>query len=178
LRRQRLEGTELLEAASARFARRFPERTLRGRWSESLPVLQADPSLLRRVLDNLLDNAAKFSDPGQPIELEAEAIAFPAAREIPGRGHRKGIAPAGHERVLEPIISPHRSRNRATGGVGLGLTVVRRFLVAHGGSVRVERDKRNGTCFHVTVPASGGDADVSESDSDGDTAGKIALEQA
>jgi signal transduction histidine kinase len=178
LRRQRLEGTELLEAASARFARRFPERTLRGRWSESLPVLQADPSLLRRVLDNLLDNAAKFSDPGQPIELEAEAIAFPAALEIRVRDHGIGIAPADLERVFEPFFRTDRSRNRATGGVGLGLTVVRRILVAHGGSVRVESDKRNGTCFHVTVPASGGDADVSESDSDGDTAGKIALEQA
>ena len=168
LRRQRLEAAELLEAASARFARRFPERALRCRWSDGLPVLQADPNLLRRVLDNLLDNAAKFSDAGQPIELEAETIASPPALEIRVRDHGIGIAPADLERVFEPFFRTDRSRNRATGGVGLGLTVVRRILLAHGGSVRVESDKRTGTCFHVTVPASGSGADsdtgVSESD--------------
>jgi len=186
LRRQRLEGAELLEAASARFARRFPERTLRSRWSEGLPVLLADPSLLRRVLDNLLDNAAKFSEPGQPIELEAEAIASPAALEIRVRDRGIGIAPEDLERVFEPFFRTDRSRNRATGGVGLGLTVVRRILLAHGGSVRVESDKRTGTCFHVTVPAGGTrddhDDDTSENElSQGDAGGargKIALQQA
>jgi signal transduction histidine kinase len=140
--------------------------------------LQADPSLLRRVLDNLLDNAAKFSDPGQPIELEAETIASPPALEIRVRDRGIGIAPEDLERVFEPFYRTDRSRNRATGGVGLGLTVVRRILLAHGGSVRVESDRGTGTCFHVTVPASGDrDNHLSESDSSGDSVGKIAFEQ-
>ena len=174
LRRQRLAGAELLEAASARFARRFPERTLRCRWSEGLPILQADPSLLRRVLDNLIDNAAKFSDPGQPIELEAEVVATPPALAIRVRDRGIGIAPEDLQRVFEPFFRTDRSRNRATGGVGLGLTVVRRILLAHGGSVRVESDKRTGTCFHVMVPASNLPAEQEAPEHDE----KIALEQA
>jgi two-component system, OmpR family, sensor kinase len=153
LRRQRVTGAELLEAASARFARRFPERTLRCRTLGTLPPLLADPGLLRRVLDNLLDNAAKFSDPSEPIELEGVAASDPPALEIRVRDRGIGIAADDLQRVFEPFFRTDRSRSRATGGVGLGLTVVRRIVLAHGGSVKVESNPTTGTCFSVSVPA-------------------------
>jgi signal transduction histidine kinase len=155
LRLQTLAGSELLEAASGRFTRRFPGRTLRCPASGVLPSIEADPNLLRRVIDNLLDNAAKFSEPGQPIELEGRAsTATPPALEITVRDRGIGISPEDLERVFEPFYRSDRSRNRATGGVGLGLTVVRRIVLAHGGSVSVESSPALGTCFRVSVPAS------------------------
>jgi two-component system OmpR family sensor kinase len=168
LRRQSVTSEELLQAASARFARRFPERTLHCRWSGPLPLLEADPGLLRRVLDNLLDNAAKFSDPAESIELAATAQAEPALLEIRVRDHGIGIGAEDLERVFEPFFRTDRSRTRATGGVGLGLTVVRRIVLAHGGSVRVESSK-TGTCFHVSVPASNRAREVLDSDLSGES---------
>src|SRR6185295_20270297 len=168
LRRQSVTSEELLQAASARFARRFPERTLNCHWRAPLPLLQADPNLLRRVLDNLLDNAAKFSDPAEPIELAASAQAQPALLEISVRDHGIGIGAEDLERVFEPFFRTDRSRTRATGGVGLGLTVVRRIVLAHGGNVRVESSK-TGTCFHVSVPASHRARELSDSDLSGES---------
>jgi len=154
LRCQLVPGAELLEAAAARFAKRFPERRLDWRLGPGVPLLLADPSLLRRVLDNLLDNAAKFSEPSDAIELTGEARQEPASLEIRVRDHGIGIAAEDLERVFEPFFRTDRSRSRATGGVGLGLTVVRRIVLAHGGSVRVESSKTLGTCFYISVPAS------------------------
>lgn len=154
LRLQVLAGSELLEAASARFARRFPERTLRCQSSGKLPAVEADPNLLRRVIDNLLDNAAKFSEPDQPIELEGHASSTPPTLEITVRDRGIGIGPAELERVFEPFYRSDRSRSRATGGVGLGLTVVRRIVLAHGGTVSVQSSPAQGTCFRISVPAS------------------------
>lgn len=153
LRRQPLPSAELLDAACTRFARRFPERQLRYTPGTELPALEADPALLRRVLDNLLDNAAKFSDPNDVIELESTASPEAAALDIRVRDHGIGIETDDLERVFEPFFRTDRSRSRATGGVGLGLAVVRRILLAHGGSVSVESSRSNGTCFHVRVPA-------------------------
>jgi two-component system, OmpR family, sensor kinase len=153
LRRQLVASQDLLDAARARFVRRFPERRLTCRFDASLPLLEADPNLLRRVLDNLLDNAAKFSDASDVIELEARAIVTPRALEVRVCDHGIGIAAADLPRVFEPFFRTDRSRSRKTGGVGLGLAVVRGIVLAHAGTVHVESNKASGTCFTVTVPA-------------------------
>ena len=67
LRKKRLSGQELVDAAHARFQKRLPERRLVCHVASSAPEVDADPNLLRRALDNLLDNAAKFSDPDTAI---------------------------------------------------------------------------------------------------------------
>jgi signal transduction histidine kinase len=152
LRRQPIPAAQLLQAASARFAKRFPERTLNCRIPEDLPNVEGDPSLLRRVLDNLLDNAAKFSDPDALIELEGSHAAGGKDLAIRVRDHGIGIDPEDIERVFEPFFRSDRSRTRATGGVGLGLAVVRRIVLAHQGVVSVESNPAWGTCFHVSVP--------------------------
>ncbi|HET9955856.1 MAG TPA: HAMP domain-containing sensor histidine kinase [Polyangiaceae bacterium] len=152
LRRQRVAALDVLEAAKLRFARRFPERRLESRFQANLPHLDADPTLLRRVLDNLLDNAVKFSDAAAPIELEAERDATGAELVLRVRDQGVGIPAADLERVFEPFFRSDPSRTRSTGGVGLGLTVVRRILHAHGGSIRVESTPQQGTRFEIRVP--------------------------
>jgi signal transduction histidine kinase len=153
LHRARVSGAELVEAAKSRFERRFPERKLSQRLAESLPAVDADPSLLRRVLDNLLDNAAKFSEPDSPISIEASPSSDQKQLVIDVRDHGIGIAPADQERIFEPFFRADRSRTRDTGGVGLGLVLARRIVEAHGGSLTVHSEPDRGSHFRVTVPA-------------------------
>jgi signal transduction histidine kinase len=158
LRLERVEGRAVIDAARARFAARHPERTLAGSVESLLPAVSADPVLLRRVLDNLLDNAVKFSDPNETVELEGSRGSEPDSLVIRVRDRGIGIPDADVSRVFEPFFRSDRSRARATGGVGLGLAVARRIVEAHAGTISVERGAASGTCFRVVVPASPGDA--------------------
>ena len=152
LRKKRLSGQELIDAARLRFEKRHPQRRLDCRVEGTAPDIDADANLLRRALDNLLDNAAKFSDPDTVIEL--------AASRGPDGGllltvldRGIGIQEAELERIFEPFYRTDRSRARATGGVGLGLALARRIASAHGGSIVAAREPERGSRFSVTIPA-------------------------
>jgi len=152
LRRQRLSAAELLDAARQRFQRRSGPGKLRVEVGADAPPVDADPALLRRVLDNLLDNAAKFSEPNSEIGISAGRAGDGALR-IEVRDQGIGIESSELERIFEPFYRADRSRARATGGVGLGLALARRIVEAHGGSIVAESEPERGSCFRVTVPA-------------------------
>jgi signal transduction histidine kinase len=146
LRRKLVSARELLEAARVRFEKRLPERQLRVELAHGTPDIDADPNLLRRVVDNLLDNAAKFSDPSSHIELRASLL-------IEVLDHGIGIAPGDLERIFEPFFRADRSRTRSTGGVGLGLALSRRIVEGHGGTITAHSELERGSRFRVLVPA-------------------------
>jgi signal transduction histidine kinase len=154
LRKEPVEGGKLLDAAIARFRIHHPERTLRTERDPDLPVVEVDPGLMRRVLDNLLDNAVKFSEPEDAIEVEArrgdQRNAEPLVIRVKDRGI--GIAEEDLPRVFEPFFRTDRSRARATGGVGLGLAIARRVLEAHGAVISVESSPHDGTRFSIEIP--------------------------
>ena len=153
LKLEAVAGRKLLDAARTRFKLRHPGRTLGGFAEDDLPQVSADPAMLRRVIDNLLDNAVKFSEPTDGIELEGVRGGPPDALLIRVRDHGMGIAEADMGRIFEPFFRSDRSRARSTGGVGLGLAVARRIVEAHDGSIAVVSSKTDGTCFTVSVPA-------------------------
>jgi two-component system, OmpR family, sensor kinase len=152
LRKQRLSAQELVDAARARFEKRLPGRKLLCRVDGQAPAIDADPMLLRRVLDNLLDNAAKFSDPETSIELAASRSEDDALLlAVQDRGI--GIEESELGRIFEPFYRTDRSRARSTGGVGLGLALARRIASAHQGSITVESQPEKGSRFLVTIPS-------------------------
>ena len=151
LKSEAVEGRKLVGAAEARFRIRHPDRKLTTTLPAALPVVSADLAMLRRVLDNLLDNAVKFSEPGDAIELEGASDAS-GGLVLRVRDHGIGIAAEDLGRVFEPFFRGDRSRTRATGGVGLGLAIARRIVEAHGGSITVESGPNSGTCFTVSIP--------------------------
>ena len=152
---KRLSGQELVDAARARFEKRLPERQLRCQVASSTPLVDADANLLRRALDNLLDNAAKFSDPDTTIELTAlQADDGALLLAVQDRGI--GIHASERERSFEPFYRTDRSRARSTGGVGLGLALARRIASAHGGSITAESEPEHGSRFVVSIPAAPG----------------------
>ena len=144
-----VSAKSLLEGASQRFLLRYPERSLECAIPAELPPLEADP-VLRRVLDNLLDNARKFSE--APVRLSAHRSDDGTHLVIEIADQGIGISPEDQARIFEPFFRSDRSRTRATGGVGLGLVVVRRIVEAHHGTVEVESELGVGTRFTVTLP--------------------------
>jgi len=152
LRWQQLSARELIDGARARFETRLRGRTLQATIADDAPSVDADPGLLRRVLDNLLENAAKFSDAHTPIELRASRGAA-GALVIDVEDHGIGIGESELERIFEPFYRTDRSRARSTGGVGLGLALARRFMEAHGGSITAHSELEKGSRFRVTLPA-------------------------
>jgi two-component system, OmpR family, sensor kinase len=116
----------------------------------ALPSILADPALLRRVLDNLLDNARKYSDAGSPIDVRVGEERGALVVEIEDRGI--GIAAGDLERIFAPFFRADRSRHRGTGGVGLGLSLAQKIAEAHGGSVHAHSIEGRGTVMRVELP--------------------------
>jgi two-component system OmpR family sensor kinase len=151
LRRERVEAKDLVLRAAERFRAAHPERQLDVKLAEPLPALDADPALLRRVLDNLLDNARKYSDDGTPVTLAARPADGALDVEVRDRGI--GMDAADVARLFTPFFRTDRSRARGTGGVGLGLALARRVVEAHGGRIAAESAPGEGTAIRFSVPA-------------------------
>jgi len=109
-----------------------------------------DPEALRRVLTNLIDNAARYSTPGQPITVHGAAQQDRIALSISDAG--PGLNPEDAARVFERFYRGARSRSRHTGGSGLGLAIVQALLSQSGGEVDIETDVNRGTTARVTLP--------------------------
>jgi len=144
---------ELVDRATRRFSARHPGRMLvrapDDMGADDRPI-HCDPVLLRRALDNLLDNAAKYSDAGTPIHLAIHPNGTTIAFEIVDRGI--GMSVADLERAFTPFWRADGSRARKTGGVGLGLALARRIARAHGGDVTLASQPGQGTTARLEVP--------------------------
>jgi signal transduction histidine kinase len=144
---------ELVDRATRRFTARHPGRQLRRATDDAHagdPPIHCDPVLLRRALDNLLDNAAKYSDAGTPVTLAVQPNSGSIAFEIVDRGI--GMSPAELDRAFTPFWRADTSRARRTGGVGLGLALARRIARAHGGDVTLASHPGQGTTARLEVP--------------------------
>lgn len=95
--------------------------------------LYADPERMTQVVANLLQNAAKYTDPGGRITLNIEQ--HPGEVQIRVRDNGMGISREALGNIFEPFIQSEQSLARSRGGLGLGLTLVRRLVQLHGGSV-------------------------------------------
>jgi len=150
LHRVRLEADLLLARTAERFRSDHPERTLELRCSQRLPELYGDPVLLRRALYNLLDNAHKYSPQGAPVLLSAQLVQGELEITVQDRGI--GISPEDLPQIGTPFFRTDRSRNRRTGGIGLGLSLARKIVEAHGGSLSLESQPDRGTCVRIRLP--------------------------
>jgi signal transduction histidine kinase len=151
LRTRAMELAELVEATTTRFRERWPNRRLVCDASGEPYRIAADPVILRRALDNLVDNARKYSADDRPIELRVAADPAGVRVEVIDEG--PGIEPADQPRVFTPFFRADKSRTRATGGVGLGLALARRIVEAHGGTIGFSSDPGHGSRFWFVLPA-------------------------
>jgi signal transduction histidine kinase len=114
-------------------------------------LVEGDEDRLAQVLSNLLTNAAKYSEVDTTIHVTAEREGGRAVLRV--RDHGIGIPPEMLERVFELFVQEAQSLDRAKGGLGLGLTIVRRLLQLHGGTVTAHSaGTGQGSEFVVTLP--------------------------
>ena len=112
-----------------------------------LPVVRGDEVQLRTVLQNLVANAVKFSDPGAPVRVEAEQLPNGWWVGVLDRG--PGIAPEDRERAFEPMVR----LDRAVSGSGIGLATCRRIIQAHGGRMGIDDHPGGGAAVWFELPA-------------------------
>jgi two-component system OmpR family sensor kinase len=122
--------------------------TLHVELGAKLGSVDGDRRLLARAVGNLLRNAQKYA---------AHTVALSARRdggllEILVDDDGPGIPEDERERIFEPFYRLDRSRDRATGGFGLGLSIARKAVALHGGVLRVEQSPLGGARFVITVP--------------------------
>jgi hypothetical protein len=116
-----------------------------------LPLIEVDSAKMEQVLNNLVSNAIKFSHRGSRVILQARAVDSRVQIMVQDQG--QGIPADEFGQLFQPF---QRSSVRATAGeksTGLGLTIARRIVEDHGGTIEVESRVGNGTTFIVTVPA-------------------------
>ena len=152
LRRRSLGVDELVDASALRFTERWPDRVLSRDGRATELTVDGDPVLLRRALDNLVDNARKYSE--RPIAMtvvRTDLRGRPAVKiEVVDEGI--GIAEEDHPRVFTAFYRADKSRTRTTGGVGLGLALARRIVEAHDGEIGFTSAFAVGSRFWFVLP--------------------------
>ncbi|MFL5408283.1 MAG: sensor histidine kinase [Myxococcales bacterium] len=151
LRLARFATAELVEDAAGRFRASHAGRTLDVVDDAPGAMIVADRMLLRRAIDNLLDNAAKHSGATDSIILFAKASDGHVVLEVRDRG--AGISAEDQKRLFTPFFRADKSRARQTGGLGLGLLLSRRIVEAHGGTLALTSAPQAGTTVRIRLPA-------------------------
>ena len=114
-------------------------------------ILDGDPVRLAQVFANILSNASKYSDRGARVAVEATAVPGEVVVRVIDQGI--GIDPPMLRRVFEMFSQASQTVNRAQGGLGIGLALVRGLVDLHGGQVTAESaGPGRGSCFTVTLP--------------------------
>ncbi|MGZ3180942.1 MAG: ATP-binding protein [Telluria sp.] len=112
-------------------------------------TIEGDRRLLARALGNLLRNAQKYANG----HLAVAAHCRPGGIEIWIDDNGPGIPPEEREKIFEPFYRLDRSRDRATGGFGLGLSIAQKAIALHGGTIRIDSAPLGGARFIVFLPS-------------------------
>ena len=138
---------EVVGSALGRMEDRLRGREVQTHIPEDLPLVPFDSALIEQVLINLLENATKYTPAGSALSITASTQDGNALIEVADRG--PGVSAQDRERVFDKF---YRAREGEGGGVGLGLTICRGIVAAHGGRIWVEERSGGGASFRFTLP--------------------------
>jgi two-component system sensor histidine kinase KdpD len=141
---------ELVGSVLHRLEQRLRRHHVRIELPESLPLLRVDGRLIEQVLENLLDNAGKYTPAGREIRISAQQLSRQIEVSIEDDG--PGLAAADPEILFEKF--QRGAPEGAVGGIGLGLAICRTILALHKGRIWSENRAPHGAAFRFTVPLS------------------------
>lgn len=156
-RTDRVDVDDLLDEVVTRWRPTLLDRDIR--LCVQLPgrgAISADRDMVHRLLDNLMDNAARHSGPGGSISLRGAVAA--RGVELTVRDSGPGVDPAVRDRIFERFTRADPARGRETGGAGLGLSICDAIARLHGGTIGLEDGGGGGSCFRVWLPSNGSEA--------------------
>jgi signal transduction histidine kinase len=113
-------------------------------------MIEIDGEKIRSVFRNLLENAFKYALSQRPIEIRVNDTDTAVVVRVSDDG--SGIPEKDTARLFEPFYRADPSRTKATGGYGLGLSICKRVMQAHGGDIVLDRSKKTGASFVLTFP--------------------------
>jgi two-component system OmpR family sensor kinase len=148
LEKERVRHDELVHEAIDAAHAVDPGRPLGSALDEAVVV--GDRDRLRQVVDNLLANVRAHTPPATPAHVSVSRNGRSAILEVTDEG--PGLAEEQAEHVFERFYRTDSSRARASGGVGLGLSIVAAVAEAHGGRASVESEVGTGTTFRIELP--------------------------
>lgn len=151
---------EAVGAALERSSRVLGDRPIVTDLPLDLPLVPYDSILLQQVLVNLLENAAKYTPPDAEVSISARAIDSGVEVEVADRG--PGLPRGEESKIFGKFYRAEKGRG---GGVGLGLTICKGIITAHGGRIWAETrdpDKGGGASFHFTLPITGSPPSIAE----------------
>lgn len=118
---------------------------------QEMPLVIGDGDRLAQVFTNLVDNAIKFTPPGGTVTVASHSSDGGVLVSVSDSG--SGIAPEDQSRIFERFYQVDKSRRGGAGrGVGLGLSIARQIMLAHGGQIWVESQPGQGSRFMVKIP--------------------------
>lgn len=112
-------------------------------------IVPTDPLLLSRVLENLVGNAMRYTREGDRISLSARLSEETGATVVMIEDTGPGIDPRELPHIFDPLFRGTRTRNEP--GFGLGLSIVKSIVEAHGWDISVRSESGKGTCFTLTL---------------------------
>ena len=142
-----LELEKILDTFQAQYANKGLE-TIKGIKQDV--IVDMDKDKLRQIMFNLLSNAYKYSEYGGLVTVKLKQEDDRVEISVIDNG--VGIEEEDLEHIFERFYRGDVSRNRATGGSGIGLTIVKTLVEVHGGKIIVESQINKGTCFHILIP--------------------------
>jgi two-component system sensor histidine kinase BaeS len=151
---QSIPVSRLVEAARSRLGRQFEEKgvSLETDLAEELPPVRADESRIGQVLLNLVGNALQYTPAGGRVCIRARREGDAVRLSVEDNGI--GIAAEDLPHVFERFYRTDKSRSRAGGGTGIGLTIARHLIEAHGGAIQAESaGAGRGSTLVFTLPA-------------------------
>ena len=152
-----LDPRELVEAAVAELLRGEPQTRIRVEVAADVPLVRGDGTQLQRVVVNVVENALKFSEGGQDVEVTIAPRGDVV--EVAVRDHGPGVASEDAERIFEPFARGGRTRD--VPGSGLGLAIARGLAVANGGELRLSAETGSeGSTFVLELPAARDEAEA------------------
>lgn len=144
-------------AQTAAFGPAFAERGVELTSTLRPAVVDGEPKRLEQIVVNLLSNALRYTDPGGAVTVAVRSEGGRAVLEVRDTGI--GIPAEDLPRVFTRFWRGEKSRSRATGGAGIGLSIVKELAHAHGGEVAVTSAPGEGSAFTVSLPLADGSAD-------------------
>jgi two-component system sensor histidine kinase KdpD len=141
------DARDIIGSAIENLGELLSHHKLATRYADILPLVRVDAGIIRQVLTNLLSNAVAYSPKETEITISVQIDENTLVISVIDQG--PGVAEEDTDRIFEKF---YRGKNVPTGGLGLGLSIAKRFVEVHGGQIGVYNQKGSGACFEIRLP--------------------------